>query len=78
MLHAKQASERKRHSKAVTVLGAAGLFSLAGGASTQAAGPGANIPARHIDPYHELTLSEEEVSDVSLATFYVFERPSGV
>ena len=74
MLHAKQASKRKRRSKAVPVLGAAGLLSLVGGASTQAAGPSADIPARHIDPSHELTLSEEEVSDVSLATFYVFDK----
>jgi hypothetical protein len=75
MLHAKQASKRKRRSKAVPVLGAAGLLSLAGGAaSTQAAGPAADIAARHIEPSHELTLSEEEVSDVSLATFYVFDK----
>jgi hypothetical protein len=46
MLHAKQASKRKRRSKAVPVLGAAGLLSLVGGASTQAAGPAAYIPAR--------------------------------
>ena len=54
MLHAKQASKRKRRSKAVPVLGAAGLFSLVGGVSTQAAGPAADIPARHIEPSHEL------------------------
>ena len=78
MLHAKQASKRKRRSKAVPVLGAAGLLSLAGGASTQAAGPAADIPARHIEPSHELTLSEEEVSDVSLATFYVFDKETAV
>ncbi|MGC1350693.1 MAG: hypothetical protein WA858_13065, partial [Xanthobacteraceae bacterium] len=79
MLHAKQASKRKRRSKAVPVLGAAGLLSLAGGAvSTQAAGPAADIPARHIEPSHELTLSEEEVSDVSLATFYVFDKETTV
>jgi hypothetical protein len=78
MLHAKQASKRKRRSKAVPVLGAAGLLTLVGGASTQAAGPAADIPARHIDPSHELTLSEEEVSDVSLATFYVFDKETAV
>ena len=74
MLHAKQASKRKRRSKAVPVLGAAGLLSLAGGVSTQAAGPAADIPARHVQPSHEITLSEVEVSDVSLATFYVFDK----
>ena len=78
MLHAKQASKRKRRSKAVPVLGAAGLLSLVGGVSTQAAGPAADIPARHIEPSHELTLSEERVSDVSLATFYVFDKETAV
>jgi hypothetical protein len=34
MTHAKQASKRKRRSKAVRVLGAAGLLSLAGGSSS--------------------------------------------
>ena len=74
MLHAKQASKRKRRSKAVPILGAAGLLSLASGAVAQAAGPAANLPTRTIEPSHELTLGEEEVFDVSLATFYVFDR----
>ena len=74
MSHAKQASKRKRRSKAVPVFGAAGLFSLASGAVAQATGPAANLPTRTIEPSHELTLSEEEVFDVSLATFYVFDR----
>ena len=74
MLHAKQASKRKRRSKAVPILGAAGLLSLASGAVAQAAGPAANLPMRTVEPSHELTLSEEEVFDVSLATFYVFDR----
>jgi hypothetical protein len=74
MLHAKQASKRKRRSKAVPVLGAAGLLALASGAVAQAAGPAANLPTRTIEPSHELTLGEEEVFDVSLATFYVFDR----
>jgi hypothetical protein len=73
-LHAKQASKRKRRSKAVPVLGAAGLLALASGAVAQAAGPAANLPTRTIEPSHELTLGEEEVFDVSLATFYVFDR----
>jgi hypothetical protein len=78
MLHAKQSSKRKRRSKAVPVLGAAGLLSLASGVSAQAAGPAANMPTRTIEPSHELTLSEEEVSDVSLATFYVFDKENTV
>jgi Uroporphyrinogen decarboxylase (URO-D) len=47
---------------------------LVSGAVAQAAGPAANLPTRTIEPSHELTLGEEEVFDVSLATFYVFDR----
>jgi hypothetical protein len=73
MTQAKQASKRKRRSKAV-VLGAAGLLSLAGGSAATQAAPAADVQARHVEPSHEFTLSEEEVSDVSLATFYVFDK----
>ena len=34
----------------------------------------ADMPARNPGPGHQITLSEEEVSDVSLATFYVFDK----
>ena len=76
MAQAKQASKRKRKSKAVSVLGAAGLLSLAGSASAQTVGlsHAADIPTRNTQPGHQITLSEEEVSDVSLATFYVFDK----
>ena len=72
MSRAKQPSKRKRRSRALPALGAAGLsFSLASGAS---AAPAANIPTRSADLSHEFILAEEEVSDVSLATFYVFDK----
>jgi hypothetical protein len=74
MSHAKQASKRKRRSKTVPVLGAAGLLSLAGGASAQMIGHPVELPTRGADTSHELMLSDEEVSDVSLATFYVFNK----
>jgi hypothetical protein len=62
----------KAQEQSSTGLGAAGLsFSLASGAS---AAPAANIP---IDLSHEFILAEEEVSDVSLATFYVFDKVGG-
>jgi hypothetical protein len=48
MLHAKQASSRRRRSKAVLT------------AKTEVK--------------HEIALREEEISDVSLATFYVFDN----
>jgi hypothetical protein len=65
MSHAKQASKRKHRACAVPLLGAAGLsLSLASGAPAATVGPAA----------HEITLGEEEISDVSLATFYVFDK----
>src|SRR6266478_46781 len=71
----KQASKRKRVTKSVPVLGAAGLtFSLVGGASASAV-PTADTPQTpNMAPSHEITLSEEEIADVSLATFYVFDK----
>jgi hypothetical protein len=74
---AKQASTRKRRSKAVPVLGAAGLsLTLAGGASAATEASVADALTQNSGASHEITLSEEEVSDVSLATFYVFNKES--
>jgi uncharacterized membrane protein YsdA (DUF1294 family) len=68
----KQSAKRKRRRTAAPILGVAGLsLSLAGGASGAAA---ANIAARHADMSQEFIVAEEEVSDVSLATFYVFDK----
>ena len=75
MSHATQGSKRKRRSKALPVLGAAGLsLSLASGASAAAGGPAADMLTRNTGVSHEITLREEEVSDVSLATFYAFNK----
>ena len=74
MSHAKQASKRRRRSKAVPVLGAAGLSLLASGASAVTGGPAADMPTQNTGVSHEITLGEEEISDVSLATFYVFDK----
>ena len=78
MSHAKHASKRKRRSKALPVLGATGLsLSLMGGASATG-GPAADMPtARNTALNHEIILSDEEISDVSLATFYVFDKENG-
>jgi hypothetical protein len=74
MLHAKQASKRKRRGKAIPVLGAAGLsLSLVSGASA-ASGPVADMLTRNTGVNHQITLCEEEISDVSLATFHVFDN----
>jgi len=75
MLPAKQASKRKRRGKAVPVLGAAGLsLSLASGASAATSGSTADMLTRNTGVSHQITLCEEEIFDVSLATFYVFDK----
>src|ERR1700722_13867305 len=68
----KQASKRTGRTKAVTALGAAGLLSLAGGASAAIVGPAE--PTEDTASRHVITLSEEEIFDVSLSTFYVFDK----
>jgi hypothetical protein len=77
MPRVKQASKQKRTTKAaaVTVLGAAGLsFSLMGSASASTI-PTAGIPqSDNTSPDQRFVLSEEEMVDVSLATFHVFDR----
>ena len=77
MSRVKQASKQKRTTKAavVKVLGAAGLsFSLANSASASTM-PTFGIPqSDNTSPNPRFVLSEEEMVDVSLATFYVFDR----
>ncbi|SHH21718.1 hypothetical protein SAMN05444169_6367 [Bradyrhizobium erythrophlei] len=75
MPRVKQASKRKRVTKTVPVLGAAGLtFSLVGGASAAVA-PNQDQPRTpNLAPGQAITLGEEEIADVSLATFYVFDK----
>jgi hypothetical protein len=76
MSNAKTAPKRKRRVQAVPVLGAAGLLSLAGGAASAATGGAqvADLPMQKTAPNHEIILGEEELSDVSLSTFYVFDK----
>jgi hypothetical protein len=76
MPRVKQASKRKR-TKAATakVLGAAGLgLSLASSASASTM-PAAGIPqSDNTSPNPRFFLGEEEMADVSLATFHLFDR----
>jgi hypothetical protein len=73
--NAKQTSKRKHRACAVPLLGAAGLsLSLASGAPAATEGPVADIPTQNTGVSHDITLGEEEISDVSLATFYVFDK----
>jgi len=77
MARAKQASKRKRGRIALPVLGAAGAsLAMTGGASASAV-PTADLPWKApVNPV--ITMDEEEISDVSLATFYVFDRDSAI
>ena len=72
MSHAK----RKRGMKAVPALGAAGLsLALASGVPAAASGPAAEmLIGKNAAVNQEIALFEEEISDVSLATFYVFDN----
>jgi hypothetical protein len=75
MSQTKQASRPKRRRKAIPVLGAAGLsLSLVNGASAAMGGLAADMLARNTGVSHEITLGEEEISEVSLAAFYVFDK----
>ena len=74
MPRVKQASKKKRVTRtAVPALGAAGLtFSLAGSAYA-AAVPTADVQRPNFAPGMMVTLGEEEIADVSLATFRLFD-----
>jgi hypothetical protein len=76
MPHTKEAAQRKRRTKAVPVLGAAGLsFSLATGAP--AAVGNVNPDPATSALVAEQVMDEEQISDVSLATFHVLDNESG-
>ena len=62
---------RKRRGNAVPALGAAGLMALASGASAEAP-VDTSTPSAGVS--RQVILGEEEISDVSLATFYVFDK----
>src|ERR1700760_4186083 len=73
MPRTKQSS--KRIKAALPALGAAGLtFSMVGGASAAVAPANDASQATNYSPNQQVTLGEEEIADVSLATFYVFDK----
>ena len=77
MPRVKQSSKQKRTTKAaaVTVLSATGLgFSLLGSTSASTM-PAADIAqSDNTSPDQRFVLSEEEMADVSLATFHLFDK----
>jgi hypothetical protein len=74
MAQAKRAFKRKRRKTALPLISAAGAsLAVTGGAS-------ATVPAAnesHHDTGPQFILAEEEIADVSLATFYVFDKENG-
>jgi hypothetical protein len=77
MPRVKQASKQKRTTKAaaVTMLGAAGLSLSLMGSAPAATMRTADIPqSDNTSPNHRFVLGEEEMADVSLATFHLFDR----
>jgi len=75
----KQASKRKRVAKAaVPALGAAGLtFSLAGAASASTLPAADSAQKLNFSPTQGVLLGEEEIADVSLSTFHLFDKEHG-
>ena len=74
MPRAKKPSKRKQQTATLPILGIAGIsLSLAGGASASTSVP-ANLPSQCTQPPPTILLGEEEISDVSLGTFYVYDQ----
>jgi hypothetical protein len=70
---AKRSSKIKRRRTALSALGIAGVsLTLVSGASASTGEATANVAST--SQSREIFLGEEEISDVSLATFYVFDK----
>src|SRR5215472_17173782 len=75
MSRANQTSKRKRRGKTLPTLGAAGLsLALTSGAHAATDATSVDKPTLNTLFSQEITLAEEEISDVSLSTFYVFDK----
>jgi hypothetical protein len=75
MSGANQTSKRKRRGKTLPALGVAGLsLALTSGAHAATDGTSVDKPTLNTLFSQEITLAEEEISDVSLSTFYVFDK----
>ena len=83
MAQAKRASRGKRPSKAVSVMGIAGMSLAASTGGSPAEMPSASLAAptagsmaiwQNTASFQVPSLDEEEISDVSLATFHLFDK----
>jgi hypothetical protein len=75
-LMSKRSSKKtKRRSKTLPVLGLAGVsFSLASGACASTSEASANTPSTSPSQTSNIFLGEEEIFDVSLGTFHVYDK----
>jgi hypothetical protein len=68
-------TKQKRRKEVVPALGVVGVsLSLASGASAATAGSVTDMPSKDTATGPGFALTEEEISDVSLGTFYVFDK----
>src|SRR5271157_3648066 len=74
MTEAKRASKGKRPGKAISIMGLAGASWAASAAGSVADLPEGNIPTPQYPASFHLFLGDEEISDVSLATFHLFGK----
>ena len=73
MARSEQASKKKGRRKTLPLVGAAGAsLAFAGGAYATA--PTEPTPPQDTTPRPVMTLGEEEISDVNLGTFYLFDK----
>ena len=75
MPRVKQASKHARTAK-VAAATAAGLGLSLGGSASANTIPTADFPQSQIPPNQRFVLGEEEMADVSLATFHLFDKES--
>src|ERR1700757_2994421 len=73
MSQTKRASKGKRPSKAVSVLGMAGTALASSVSESVADIPVADMLPQNTIPF-QVVLGEEEITDVSLATFHLFDK----
>jgi hypothetical protein len=74
MARTKNNSKRSSRNMAPAVGIAGASLAIAGGASASTAGSAVDVPAQNTATHHEFFLGEEEISDVNLSTFYVFDN----
>jgi len=74
MAQAKRSSKRKRRKITLPAVGAAGVSLALTGVASAAQAPMIDRQSHFYFPGHDITLGEEEMSDVSLATFFVFDH----